>query len=268
MICPKCKAEYRQGFTKCADCEVDLVWKMPELPASRAAREGTDGAESADTGEESEEDPFCSFWKGDDPRIHAELCELMEEQGIPHKTVYRRDHLFNMQSRSAFQIGVPYSLFEKAEAAVQEAYGDLEAAPGAEDAGKLLPVQTNPFGRARTIAPWLPEKRGFAGSGDDETVEIGITEDGGEEKDFSGASELTAATNWDPENWHAEDATVQVWASEDAYAGEFLMAALRENQIHARFEQAEGKNAIFVMPEDEVRAQEIVREIEQGAAPE
>ena len=25
MICPKCKAEYREGYTKCADCEVELV---------------------------------------------------------------------------------------------------------------------------------------------------------------------------------------------------------------------------------------------------
>ena len=29
MFCPKCKAEYREGFYRCADCEVDLV---PELP--------------------------------------------------------------------------------------------------------------------------------------------------------------------------------------------------------------------------------------------
>lgn len=28
MFCPKCKAEYREGFSRCADCEVDLV---PEL---------------------------------------------------------------------------------------------------------------------------------------------------------------------------------------------------------------------------------------------
>ncbi len=25
MICPECKAEYREGYTKCADCEVELV---------------------------------------------------------------------------------------------------------------------------------------------------------------------------------------------------------------------------------------------------
>ena len=25
MICPECKAEYREGYTKCADCERELV---------------------------------------------------------------------------------------------------------------------------------------------------------------------------------------------------------------------------------------------------
>ncbi|MEX1378255.1 MAG: hypothetical protein AB1Z23_12395 [Eubacteriales bacterium] len=27
--CPKCKDEYREGFTKCADCDVDLVDVLP-----------------------------------------------------------------------------------------------------------------------------------------------------------------------------------------------------------------------------------------------
>ncbi|MGB3340760.1 MAG: DUF2007 domain-containing protein [bacterium] len=30
MFCPKCKAEYRSGFTVCADCDVPLVDKLPE----------------------------------------------------------------------------------------------------------------------------------------------------------------------------------------------------------------------------------------------
>jgi hypothetical protein len=29
MICPKCKAEYREGFTTCADCKIPLVSKLP-----------------------------------------------------------------------------------------------------------------------------------------------------------------------------------------------------------------------------------------------
>lgn len=32
MFCPKCKAEYREGFTRCADCDVDLVDKLSPEP--------------------------------------------------------------------------------------------------------------------------------------------------------------------------------------------------------------------------------------------
>jgi hypothetical protein len=32
MFCPKCKTEYREGFTQCADCNVPLVDELP--PAS------------------------------------------------------------------------------------------------------------------------------------------------------------------------------------------------------------------------------------------
>ena len=30
MFCPTCKAEYRPGFTECADCGVPLVYELPE----------------------------------------------------------------------------------------------------------------------------------------------------------------------------------------------------------------------------------------------
>jgi hypothetical protein len=29
MFCPKCKSEYREGFYKCADCDVDLAYGQP-----------------------------------------------------------------------------------------------------------------------------------------------------------------------------------------------------------------------------------------------
>lgn len=32
MFCPVCKAEYREGFTRCSDCDVDLVDTLPEEP--------------------------------------------------------------------------------------------------------------------------------------------------------------------------------------------------------------------------------------------
>ena len=30
MFCPECRAEYRPGFTRCSDCDVELVHEIPE----------------------------------------------------------------------------------------------------------------------------------------------------------------------------------------------------------------------------------------------
>ena len=32
MFCPKCRAEYREGFTECSDCKVPLVSELPPEP--------------------------------------------------------------------------------------------------------------------------------------------------------------------------------------------------------------------------------------------
>src|ERR1043166_2720764 len=30
MFCPQCKSEYRAGFTRCSDCDVPLVGRLPQ----------------------------------------------------------------------------------------------------------------------------------------------------------------------------------------------------------------------------------------------
>lgn len=122
MVCPQCRTEYRAGFFVCADCGVSLV--PGDVPVAASEEPGTEaGRPSAD------DDPFCEFWKGSDPRLHAELCSILRECGVPYRSFRHEDHLFNIAPRDAFRIGIPFSQFDKAEAAVQAVFGDSPEAP-------------------------------------------------------------------------------------------------------------------------------------------
>lgn len=241
MICPQCKVEYRPGFTHCVDCDVDLVAELPKN-ALYMRRAGEDGQyQVAGEPGDPNEDPFCSFWKGDDPRVHAELCEVLDEAGIPHNTVYRRDHLFNLRNYAAFEVGVPFSLYERAENVIKEAYGTDEV----EDVG-AQEVQLLPDRPSRYIKK-LPE---MLTPPDDENI----------------PGPPSAGEN--EAGWYPEDATVKVWTTEKGEASDFLVAALHENEIRCRVERNGGHAALYVLPEDETRAREIVREVVEGRPPE
>jgi hypothetical protein len=257
MICPQCKAEYRQGFTVCADCDVPLVTEL--RAASSPSREWA----ASDQIAEPADDPFCAFWNGEDPRIHAELCGLLDEQGIPHKTIRRADHLFNLNSRSAFQIGIPFSFFEKAEAAIKEAYGsDDEIQP----ASSLLPPGTDHLPGTRKGLTGLDDRLRSARAESESHPESAITALP-EQSSSWGNAEVSRA-DWDPQNWYPENATVEVWSGDQPELGEMIAASLQENQIHSRPSNSAGNCALFVLPGDEACAREIVREIVEGAPPE
>jgi hypothetical protein len=230
MFCPQCNAEYRPGFTRCSDCGVDLVQDPPHFALAGASP-------SAEPGDPNE-DPFCSFWKGQDARIHAELCEVLEEAGIPHKTIFRSDHLFNFSNFPAYEIGVPFSLFEKAEKLVQETYGteDVEDVGAQELAGRV--VERSPS------VPILPESVNLPA------------------EDIPGPP--TTGENAD---WFPEDATVSIWSTDSAEPSEFLVAALHENGVHCRVDQQGAHAMLFVMPHDAPRAREILREITEAEPP-
>ena len=231
MVCPQCNAEYRPGFTHCADCDVDLVNEPPQYALA--------GQPPPAVPRDPNEDPFCSFWKGEDARVHAELCEVLEEAGIPHKTVFRRDHLFNLSNNPAYQVGVPFSLFEKAEKAVQEAFGT-------EDAEEREYLNT-----PRLLES--PQER-------NQRLPSTMTPD--PEENIPGPPTAGEATDWYP-----EDATASVWSTDAGEPSDFLVAALHENGINCRVDQHGNRAKLYVLPDDATRAREIVREVVEGEPP-
>ena len=240
MFCPQCKAEYRTGFTHCADCDVDLVWELPKN-AIEMRQTGEDGEYRVAGGPgDPNEDPFCSFWKGDDPRVHAELCGVLDEAGIPHNTVYRRDHLFNLRNYAAFEVGVPFSMYERAENVVQEAYGTDDVTDvGSQEVRLLADRPIRPIRKLPEMLMPRPDE------------EIPGPPNAGEGAD-----------------WYPEDATVKVWSTENGDSSDFLVAALHENEIHCRVERKGLRAELYVLPGDEARAREIVREVVDGRPPE
>lgn len=50
MICPNCRSEFREGFTRCPDCDVELVAR---LPADARPGKGEDWVEVIDTADVS-----------------------------------------------------------------------------------------------------------------------------------------------------------------------------------------------------------------------
>ena len=230
MFCPQCRVEYRPGFTRCADCDVGLV---DELPLARTASfEGNPGGD---------EDPFCAFWQGDDARLHAELRTVLDEAGIPYKTVRREDHLFNLKNFPAFRIGVPFSLFEKAETAVRDAY-EMDAS--GTDAAQSLNPSPLIADRSRVIE-MLPET---------------LTP-------FEEENMPAAAEPGDEAQWGFSGGT-EVWSGEDTSRGDMLVAALRENKVRVHRETSHGTQSLLVSSEQAAKAREIVRGVMEGLPPE
>ena len=232
MICPKCRAEYRRGFTVCVDCDVALV-EATELATLSGAGE-SEYREAAATPGDPRKDPFCSFWKGTDLRVCTEICTVLDEAEIPHKTIRRQDHLFNLNNQSPYEVGVPASAYEKAELAIKDAFGTDEET--GEDAVPLLPAPDDD-----SIEPF--DDRGKGRAREEERVE---------------------ANEWLGPRY-PEDATVEVWSGEDVGLREMIEMSLKENDVLARSEQEAGGTRVFVLPEDEACAKEIVREIVEGS---
>jgi hypothetical protein len=285
-----------------------------------APDDGADRDRIAGTPGDPNTDPFCSFWKGTDLRVCTEICAVLDEAGIPHKMIRRQDHLFNWSYQSPYQIGVPASLYEKAELAIKEAFGtDSEAA---EDTVHLLPPPAQDPRARHLRSVWVGKRDTECVSVCRELKEAGIYYHVDEERvlgarcktknhykisvaeaDYERANAITGgvdpvadlddADDEDDENvgqeaieardddldrsdrtgsrrrirdedWYPDDATSLAWQGEPAAWRDMIEMSLQENDIRMRWKIEDGKPKLFVLPEDEEFAKQIVREILGG----
>jgi hypothetical protein len=73
MICPECRSEYRQGFSTCADCGVELVPSLPKNPVPPAVHGS--GHEYAD---------FVDVISTQDHGLVSLLRSVLVAEGIGH----------------------------------------------------------------------------------------------------------------------------------------------------------------------------------------
>jgi hypothetical protein len=207
MYCPQCKAEYRQGFTRCSDCDVDLVDTLPQ--------------ESERTGQANR-----VIWMGDDQETCMALCCRLKDEGIRYQvTEAMKSRNARMTVTSKYALAVPAvdekeakELLELPETVVEESSELTE-----EDMDQAL-------------MEWPEGEESTPG-----TVRRGSSYLG---------------------RWYPEDATVEVFAETPTFESGLIEMSLKENQIRARIEvQEDGRKKVFVLPEDESAAREIIREI-------
>src|SRR5436305_14843368 len=63
MFCPSCRSEYRPGFARCNDCDVDLVWELPKDPHADLR--------------------LVSVFESSDPSLVAVVQSLLDDAQIP-----------------------------------------------------------------------------------------------------------------------------------------------------------------------------------------
>jgi hypothetical protein len=100
MFCPRCKSEYRPGFSHCPDCDVDLVESLPE-PNPRTVAEVS-------------RSHLRLAYSTDEQKDCVIVCESLRAAEIPFEVV-QDSHQFLKSAERQFKIHVPGACYGMAE---------------------------------------------------------------------------------------------------------------------------------------------------------
>ncbi len=241
MFCPVCKAEYRFGFTRCADCDVDLVEHLSD--AKEAAAPMAD--DSADRAAPE------LLWSGVDTGMFARIRAALDAAEIRYNDEPLEARLWYSPPRDPLEIWIHKADRDPARKILADVFGPgADQAPGGS--GGEIENDTQRSG-AIGMLRWAMRA---VGTPDPATF------DAEAEQGFLEAPD-NIVDDFDP-----EEATIEVWSGVEKDMALMVEACLRENGIGcAKSEGADVTAHILVRPQDEKRAREIIREIIEAAPP-
>jgi len=142
MFCPVCKSEYRDGFTKCSDCDVELVDHLPEAQPERQDVDATE-----------------LLWSGDEEGTGELIAEALDDANIYYrdeKVIFGRYHEFG---RPVFKLWINRRDHDRANLALEEIIRQIEQAnqkmpgPGQYDIAESATAAESDEERAQDYVP-------------------------------------------------------------------------------------------------------------------
>ncbi len=248
MFCPVCKYEFRRGFTHCNQCDVDLVETLP-------AEEEVDHAPPQAA---AQMDHPTLLWSGANAGVFSALTAALDQSGIPYNKEELDARLVFTSQHGDLEIWVPAAHLPQAETILKS-------------------VLANPLNSEAANPGNAVENDDSAVASEDGAL---TDEDAGEIRDEDATREL-----------YPEDATAEVWSGADENMAEILKSchaeigmacyvhrpgdsdadhgsASRESHSDAASSQSGADLfAVRVLPVDEGRAQEVVRQVTDAAPP-
>lgn len=244
MFCPNCKSEYRPGFTKCADCGVDLVEHLSSDNVNAQGKVPTDS------------EGRQLLWSGLSSRLQEAICDALDSAKIAHKETQKGFGLLPTTAQSASFVWVD----ARDRAAARTIVDKLFANP---EFGEPIDEEVN----AETgVNPLRFNQRVFNRAQADESVESeDALPEAEDTNEFGGANE--SAPDDLAEDPNPDDATAEVWSGDDAEMADYLALCLRGVGVGCVLGEDGGKSRVMVLPEAEKRAREVVREVVEGTPP-
>ena len=241
MFCPVCKSEYRDGFTKCSDCGVDLVKQL------------------ADDSEAIE-----ALWAGQDASVRDTICDKLDAAKILHEDDSVESQFMPAFRQSIYRIQIRKKDHEAALDAIRDLYvvqpsarpspglvldrnsNWLRTAVAQRDLWGRL-IADDPEQSEQNSDPKIPTNAPASGDGHESGKDVPDDQ---------------------LEKFNPDDATSQVWSGADPNMAQSIDVCFREVGIGCVVDETEGRIAVRVEPFAEARAKEIIREIVEQTPPE